>query len=161
MTQKEGQTYEWNDGWNDRQPKSYKVPPFQNGAINIFSAFTKKCGKVASESADFLYCRFSLFLKDSFFADYVGNKFKINILQYMYFLFWHSPSNVVLLCNIKFEHPIMHLRAISENFHAHHSCVEKQEKLSGSHLSDHLRIQINTNFQILLCQMYISTIFDK
>ena len=30
----------------------------------------------------------------------------------------------------------------------HNSCVEKQEKLSGSRLSDRLRFRINTVFQI-------------
>ena len=45
----------------------------------------------------------------------------------------------------------------SENSYAHHSWVEKQEKLSGSHLSGHLPVRINTNFQILLCQMDVST----
>ena len=49
------------------------------------------------------------------------------------------------------------LRAISGNSYAHHFCVEKQEKLSGSRLSDHLRFRIQYSFQILLCKMEIST----
>ena len=41
----------------------------------------------------------------------------------------------------------MFLRAILGNSHAHNSCVEKQEKLSGTRLSDHLRFWINTVFR--------------
>ena len=47
--------------------------------------------------------------------------------------------------NIKIltEHDLdfLSLRAISGNFHVQHFCVEKQEKLSGSRLSDHLRFR--------------------
>ena len=48
------------------------------------------------------------------------------------------------------------LRAILGNSHAHISCFEKQENLSGSRFSDHFTISDQYSFWILVCQMDIS-----
>ena len=58
---------------------------------------------------------------------------------------YHIVGNLMsrLICSA----PFWSLRTILGISHAHHSCGEKRWKLSGSRLSDHLQIQIDTVFR--------------
>ena len=53
------------------------------------------------------------------------------------------------------------LRTISDISHAHHSCGRKQGKLSGSRLSDHLQIRINTVFRYADVRWIFPHFLDK
>ena len=53
------------------------------------------------------------------------------------------------------------LRTFSGISHAHHSCGRKQGKLSGSRLSNHLQIRINTVFRYTCVRWIFPHFLDK
>ena len=135
-----------------------------------------------------IHVLYSLYSKICYYViciDYVESLAKYSVYQRNKIIFTHVRASIYILFlrsfipnfwikqtrfneNLKFalrrftvKSLRTDLRTISGITHAHHSCGRKQGKLSGSRLSYHLQIRINTVFRYVDVRWIFPHFLDK